>query len=155
MRVMDASKPVLNSPAQVGHAALLGVSLLFLAAILTMPHLDSLLNYAVMAFGGAIPLLVLGYITASYEFDPVPGALVARSIVAGGQLVAVAGYLAVAAGVILIVWHVDGTTAFVLGIVAVAGLIAMLVLGLIIALVEALRVSRKEKAEASDSGANI
>jgi hypothetical protein len=93
MRVMDSSRPVLNNPAQVTHGALVGVCLLFLATILTLTHLDSLLTYAVMALAGALPLLVWGYITASFEFGPVPGAFFARSIVAAGQLVAGIGDL--------------------------------------------------------------
>jgi len=150
MRVMKASRSVLDTPSQVAHAGLLGVSLLFLAAILTMARLDSLLNYAVIAFAAAIPLLVLGYVTASFDFDPVPGALFGRSIVAAGQVVGFVGQIAAGAGVVLVIWHMSGTAVAVLGGVAVAGLLALPLLGVVIAIVEAIRISSKEKAEASE-----
>jgi hypothetical protein len=102
MQALKHTRLVSGSNKQVVDAGLLGVCVLFLDAMLGLPHLDTLLQLAVLDFACAIPLLILGFVWASHEVEPVPGmplvqaqAIIAAVLGAIGEGAAGVGMLAV------------------------------------------------------------
>lgn len=68
--VIMSSREVSGTPRQIVIGALLATSFAFLIALLNMPHLDSSLTVAALAFAAAILFLSLDFIIVSVEFKP-------------------------------------------------------------------------------------
>jgi hypothetical protein len=65
---------VVGSLRQLVNGALLGTCVVFLATMLSLPHLDPPLHVALVAITCAIPFLVWGFMWASSSFSARPAA---------------------------------------------------------------------------------
>jgi hypothetical protein len=112
-----------------------------------------MLTNAVLAFAGAVPFLVWGYISASFEFTSVPGAFLARTIARAGQWVALVGDVGVAVGVALVIWHMSESAGIAFALAPLAALTVTLLVTIIFVVAEGIRLWRKGKPETSESDA--
>src|SRR5258708_28425225 len=144
METMDRAEPVAGRRERVTGALILGVCVVFLAALLGVPHLDTPLQIAVIAFVMGIPILTLDAMIMSFKFGRGPthdadllteGLQVAAWIIGDGV-----GFIAVLVGGGAIVWHLY-TPAFWIG-VATFGLTSVAFLA--VAIVYAVMKSRGE-----------
>jgi hypothetical protein len=110
-------------------AGFVGACLLFLAAILAVPRLDTSLRVALYAFVIALPLLGFGFLFASADFGPAETRPASVDSGTAGALIDAEGLrfaawvlgegvgcLAVLVGVIALIWHLS-VGAAVLGVV--------------------------------------
>ncbi len=103
------------------------------------------LTVALVAFVVAIPLLVCGFIFASYKVKPVPGLLVLKAFIITAWIAEGFGELAVAVGVSAVIFHLSllAFNAFIASIIlASVGVFVLAFVGLII---YAIRQSRLEQ----------
>lgn len=102
-------------PRQLLSAGALGVCLLFIASMLSLPRLDGALTIALYAFVIAMPLLVVDYFSASYKANAEPRNLLLSALFVAGWLVGDAlGPAAVYMGIVAVVWHLNSTAGVVL-----------------------------------------
>jgi cation transport ATPase len=124
--IVSHARPVSGTPRQLAIAALLGVCLVFLAAFVAVPRLDTTLQLALWAFVAGIVLLSMATVLAAFRFAPVSrlGKLWARSLNAGSQIVCeVGGSVAVFIGVLFVVWHLNGWAVLFGGAILIVALI--------------------------------
>jgi hypothetical protein len=137
--VIEHTHPVTGRPRQIVAAGLLGVCVVFVAAVLSLPRLDTPLHVALIAFVVAIVLLSLDFTYVSVKFGPglsrfadlfTRGLQVAAWIVFEGI-----GMFAVFVGVATVVLHLS-VPAFWIGVFTlVGGQILSLVVALLYAIV--------------------
>jgi hypothetical protein len=134
-------------------ALILGVCIVFLASLLSLPRLDTALQVAVGAFAVGIAILVLDYTFASLKFGPGLRKLY-EWYGTGLQIAAWAigdsvGGAAVFVGVLAILWHLS-EGAFWAGIIAyAAGFLAFGVVALVYSIRQAVRAYDEHQAKES------
>jgi hypothetical protein len=105
-KVMSNAETRTGTPRHVLNAGLLGVCVVFLVGLLTLPRLDGPLTVALDAFAVAVPCLALGYMIGAFQFKKEPGSLyeywATRSV---WVLEAIFGQLAVGVGFVAILVH--------------------------------------------------
>jgi hypothetical protein len=119
--VIRRSKPVTGRSRQITDAGLLGVCLLFLAAMLGLPRLDQPLTVALFAFAGAIPFLVNGYWAESSDVEPGPGTVFVNAYNIAAWALESLGWIGVGVGVVAVLWHYNPAAVKV--ILAAAGFV--------------------------------
>ncbi len=153
METIDRSEPVASTTRQqIAGALILGVCVVFLAALLGVPHLDTSLQIAVIAFFMGIPILTLDFMLMSFKFGRGPthdADLLTEGLQVGAWIIGDGiGFIAVLAGVAAIVWHLY-TPAFWIG-VATFGLASVAVI--VVAVVYAAMTMKSRGESKSRSG---
>ena len=152
LRVLGNTETVMGRPRQIVDAALIGMCIAFLIALLNMEQraIDTHLHDAVIVFGIALPLLGWGYLQAAVKPKPTPGWFVLRAILLGSWVAEGVGELVAYIGVLLILWHFS-FSAFLAALLA-SGFVVIVVpilsfIGLFIyALVNAEELAKKQQA---------
>jgi hypothetical protein len=106
-RVMNNTEQVTGTPRLIVNGALLGTCFVFIAAMLSVQKLDDALIKALVAFAIAIPILVYGFMFASYKVKPVPGHLLLVGLQAGAWIIEGLGWIAVVVGVFAVIAHLS------------------------------------------------
>jgi hypothetical protein len=143
LNVLNNTREVTGRPKQIAIGAMLGISIVFLIALLSTPHLDARLAVAAGAFGIALPFLIMDFIVASYEFKPDQRTFMVSVLkFAAFRVCEFVGAVCLAVGIGAVLWHFSGTTLIVV-IVAVGMTILTpaIVLGVIVVWLFALNVT--------------
>jgi hypothetical protein len=108
-KVLENTEEVTGHLRQIVDAGLLGVCIVFIAAMLGVPQkqFDTPLTIALVAFAVAIPMLVCGFLFVSNEAKPAPGWLILVSLQIAAWIIESIGGLAVAVGVFAIIAHLS------------------------------------------------
>lgn len=107
--VVGRVRSATGTPRQVVLGSLLGICVVFLAALLATQHLDRALTVALIAFVVAIPFLGFALVSASEEIEPGPGALLVNTWrVTAWAVDEGLGSLAVLVGFVAVIWHLSG-----------------------------------------------
>ena len=142
------TEPQVGRPRQLLSAALLGVCMIFLSVMLTLPRLDLPLQIALYAFIVAMPPLVIENMAASSKPKPETSGierLALLALSASAARLAVIGGLAVAVGVVAVVWHIDSIAGRTLLIVTGVAVVVWILLALIVAAVSLWRTARAKQ----------
>jgi len=151
--VVDQSESVTGTPRQkVIGALILGVCVVFLAALLGVQHLDTALQVAVLAFVMAIPILALDFMFSAFKFAAglrkflelyTAGLQMAAWTIGDGL-----GSVAVLVGIGAVVWHLS-EGAFWIGLATPAvAFLAIILVALAYAFMHAWREEKERQAKA-------
>lgn len=124
-RVIENTETVTGTPRLIANGGLLGVCIVFLAAMLSISKLDTPLTIALCVFSFAIPILSFSFLSGLYKSRPVPGHLVLQALLTGSWIVGSIGQLCAAIGIFFVILHLSNiaSIAFVAAIIFVIALI--------------------------------
>lgn len=144
--IVRRTEPQTGRPRQLFSAGALGVCLLFIAGMLSLPRLDEALTIGLFAFVIAMPLLVVDHLTASYKADAEQRNLMLSAFVVAGWLVGdTLGPIAVYGGVVAVVWHLNRTAGILLLLWSVGVMVIVLSVMLAGVLIYVFRKVRAER----------
>ncbi len=137
MRVIENTEVVKDGKRQIIDGSLLGTCVVFIAAMLGLQikQIDTPLTVALVAFGIAIPMLVVGFWMSEYKPKSVKGGLLLEAILIYAWIVEACGGLAVGVGVFAVIAHLSSlafTTALWTAAIVMIAMLTLPVVGLFI-----------------------
>jgi len=129
--------------------ALTGICIVFVVAMIAVPHMDTPLHIALIAFVIAIPFLSLELITAGVKVPfRVHGTrfiFFPKALSVASWLMSSIGYLALVLGFVAIVWHLWPLAALVLIVAYPALTLITVLLAVVLFIIRLMRLPRIKK----------